>query len=324
MPYAAVLYRIHCKNQARYDGGKCMETKKKISRRKRNEWIWGYAMIAPVTAGLIIFYFYPFFQVIYDSFFKIGAFDKRQGFVGGSNYVRMFSDSEMWMTLGNTFKYVIIIVPVTVTLSLFIAVLLNMKVKGLSIFRVIYFLPAITMAAAVSMVWRWIFNGNYGILNGILNLFGIPPVQWLGNRSTALLCVCCAAVWSNIGYYMIILLAGIQGISKEYYESAELDGAGAFQKFTKITFPLITPTLFYVIIMIIISTFQTFDSIYLMIGPKSTAIKYTQSVVMYFYRQAFNYSNKGYASAVAVLLFIIIMAITVFQMKMQKKWVNYE
>lgn len=199
-----------------------------------------------------------------------------------------------------------------------------MKVKGLSIFRVIYFLPAITMAAAVSMVWRWIFNGNYGILNGILNLFGIPPVQWLGNRSTALLCVCCAAVWSNIGYYMIILLAGIQGISKEYYESAELDGAGAFQKFTKITFPLITPTLFYVIIMIIISTFQTFDSIYLMIGPKSTAIKYTQSVVMYFYRQAFNYSNKGYASAVAVLLFIIIMAITVFQMKMQKKWVNYE
>ncbi|MGN6715054.1 carbohydrate ABC transporter permease [Anaerocolumna jejuensis] len=296
----------------------------KVNNKKRNEYFWGYLMIAPVTLGLIAFYFYPFFQVIFDSFFKIGAFDRRQGFVGLDNYKRMLSDAQMWQTLINTFKYVIIIVPVTVIFSLIIAVLLNTKIKGLSVFRVVYFLPAITMAAAVSMVWRWIFNGDYGVLNGILGFFGADPVQWLNNKHTALICVCSVAIWSNVGYYMIILLAGIQGISKEYYEAADMDGATTFKRFWKITLPLLTPTLFYVVIMIIISTFQTFDGIYLMIGTKSNAIKYTQSVVMYFYRTAFDYSNKGYASAIAVMLFLIIMIITMFQMKMQKKWVNYD
>lgn len=300
------------------------EKKKYLSKRKITEYCWGYFMIAPVTIGLGIFYFYPFFQVVYDSFFKIGAFDRRAGFVGFDNYVKMFSDPQMWQTLSNTFKYVVIIVPGTVLFSLLIAVLLNAKVKGLSIFRVIYFLPAITMATAVSMVWRWIFNGDFGILNGFLGVFGVGPIQWLGNKDTALLCVCIVAVWSNVGYYMIILLAGIQGVPKVYYEASELDGATGWQKFRNITLPLITPTLFYVVIMVIIATFQTFDSIYLMIGTKSNAIRYTQSVVMYFYRIAFDFSNKGYASAIAVLLFAIIMLITVFQMKMQKHWVNYD
>ena len=298
--------------------------RKKLSPKKKSDYMWGYGFIAPVTLGLIVFYFYPFFQVIIDSFYKIGSFDKRMGLVGFDNYRKMFTDEQMWGTLRNTFEYVIIIVPVTVIFSLLIAVLLNTKVKGISIFRVIYFLPAITMAAAVSMVWRWIFNGDYGILNAMLIAMGKEPVMWLNGKSTALLSICIVSIWGNIGYYMIILLAGIQGISKGYYEAADIDGANAFQKFFKITLPLITPTLFYVVIMIIISTFQTFDGIYLMIGTKANAIKYTQSVVMYFYRQAFDYSNKGYASAIAVFLFVIIMAITALQMKVQKKWVNYD
>lgn len=296
----------------------------KKNKRKIKESLWGLFFIAPVTLGLIVFYFYPFFQVIADSFYKIGAFDRRQGFVGLENYRDMLQDAQMWQTLGNTFKYVVIIVPSTLLLSLLIAVLLNTKIKGLSIFRVIYFLPAITMAAAVSMVWRLIFNGDYGVINGVLTSLGLDKVAWLSDKSTALLCICCVAVWSNVGYYMIILLAGIQGISKTYYEAADIDGATGFQKFKSITVPLLTPTIFYVLIMVIISTFQTFDQIYLMIERKSIAIQHTQSVVMYFYRTAFEYSNKGYASAIAVFLFIIIMAITAFQMKMQKKWVNYE
>ena len=281
-------------------------------------------MIAPVTIGLIIFYFYPFFRVIRDSFHNIGSFDRDLGFVGLQNYTTMLQDQEMWQTLGNTFKYVFIIVPLSLMLALLIAVLLNAKIRGLSVFRVIYFLPAITMSVAVSMVWRWIFNGDFGIINGILGYFGAPARQWLSDKSTAMLCICVVAIWSNVGYYMIILLAGIQGISKGYYEAAEIDGASGLQKFFKITLPLLTPTIFYVVIMLIISTFQTFDGIYLMIGTKSNAIKWTQSVVMYFYRSAFDYSKKGYASAIAVLLFVIIMTLTVFQMKMQKKWVNYD
>lgn len=297
---------------------------KKMSHRKKTEIFWGLLMIAPVTIGLIVFYFYPFVRVIRDSFHNIGSFDRDLGFVGLDNYITMFTDKEMWQTLVNTFEYVIIIVPLSLLFALLIAVLLNTKVKGLSLFRVIYFIPAITMSVAVSMVWRWIFNGDFGILNSIVTALGGEARQWLADRSTSMLCICVVAIWSNVGYYMIILLAGIQGISKGYYEAAEIDGATGWQMFTKITLPLLTPTIFYVVIMLIISTFQTFDGIYMMIGTKANAIKWTQSVVMYFYRSAFDYSKKGYASAIAVLLFVIIMAITVFQMKMQKKWVNYD
>ena len=296
----------------------------KLSRKKREDYFWGYLLIAPVTLGLAVFYFYPFFQVVIDSFFKIGAFDRRMGFVGLQNYKDLLGDDEMWQTLVNTFKYVVLIVPTTIAGSLGIAMLLNTKVKGLSTFRVLYFLPAVTSAAAVSLVWRWIFSGDYGIINSILNTFGIESIQWLNGKDTAIFCICCVAIWSNVGYYMLILLAGLQGIAKDYYEAAQLDGASPFQQFRKITLPLLTPSLFYVLIMLIISTFQTFDGIYLMIGTKSAATKYAQSMVMYFYRIAFDYSNKGYASAIAVFLFLIIMLITMFQMKIQKKWVNYD
>ena len=152
----------------------------------------------------------------------------------------------------------------------------------------------------------------------------MTPHLWLSDKSTALFCICTVAIWTNVGYYMIILLAGIQGISKGYYEAAEIDGATGIQKFFKITLPLLTPTIFYVVIMLVISTFQIFGEIYMMIDQKAVAMKYTQSIVMHFYRSAFSYSKKGYASAVAVLLLVIIMTLTVFQMKMQKKWVNYE
>ena len=296
----------------------------KINRRKLKDSIWGFFFITPLVLGLGVFYFYPFFQVFIDSFYKIGAFDRRMGFVGLDNYKALIQDAEMWQTLGNTFKYVIIILPFTVIFSLLIATLLNSKVKGQGVFRVLYFLPAITMQTAVAMVWKMIFNGDYGILNAIVKAFGGEPVRWLTDGKTALICICVVAIWSNVGYYMVILLAGIQGISKVYYEAADIDGASEWNKFSNITLPLITPTLFYVVIMIIISTFQTFDGIYLMIGTKSAVIKETQSVVMYFYRQAFDYPNKGYGSSIAVLLFAIIMSITVVQMKLQNKWVNYD
>ncbi|MBO4903051.1 MAG: sugar ABC transporter permease [Lachnospiraceae bacterium] len=295
-----------------------------MSHRQKTEIFWGLLMIAPVTVGLIIFYFYPFFRVIRDSLHDIGSFDRDLGFVGLENYITMMHDTEMWQALGNTFKYVAIIVPLSLVFALLIAVLLNAKIRGQSFFRVVYFLPAVTMSVAVSMVWRWIFNGDFGVLNSLMTTIGLEPRQWLSDKSTAMLCISIVSVWTNVGYYMIILLAGIQGISRGYYEAAEIDGATPFQKFYKITLPLLTPTIFYVIIMLVISTFQIFSEIYMMVDQRSKAMKWTQSVVMHFYRSAFSYSKKGYASAVAVLLFVIIMALTIFQMKMQKKWVNYD
>ncbi len=297
---------------------------KKMNHRQKTEIFWGLFMIAPVSIGLIIFYFYPFFRVIRDSLHNIGSFDRDLGFIGLENYINMVQDKEMWQSLGNTFQYVLIIVPLSLAFALLIAVLLNAKVKGLSFFRVVYFLPAITMSVAVSMVWRWIFNGDFGILNSMLTSVGLEARQWLSDQSTAMLCISIVVVWTNVGYYMIILLAGIQGISRGYYEAAEIDGATPWQKFYKITLPLLTPTIFYVIIMLVISTFQIFSEIYMMIDQRSKAMKWTQSVVMHFYRSAFSYSKKGYASAIAVLLFVIIMTLTIIQMKMQKKWVNYD
>lgn len=294
---------------------------RKKSRKK--EYGWGYLMISPLVLGLGIFYFYPVFKVFFDSFHEVGVFNKTK-WIGLANYEKMFQDPVMWQALGNTVKYVIIIVPSTIILALILATFLNMGIKGRSFFRVVYFIPAITMGAAVAMIWRWMYNGDYGIINFILNKLGMESVQFLSDPSTALVSISIVSIWSTVGYNMIILLAGIQGISKSYYEAAEIDGANGVKQFFHVTLPLVTPTLFFVMITSLISTFQTFDTIYMMVNKKSLAMEATQSMVVYFYRNAFEYSKKGYASALAVFLFLIIMVITAIQMKMQKKWVNYE
>ncbi|MBS5142946.1 MAG: sugar ABC transporter permease [Firmicutes bacterium] len=301
--------------------GKRMEKKRKKSWKKG--YGWGYLMISPLVLGLGVFYFYPVFKVFFDSFHEVGAFNQTK-WIGLANYEKMFQDPVMWQALGNTVKYVLIIVPSTIILALILATFLNMGIKGRSFFRVVYFIPAITMGAAVAMIWRWMYNGDYGIINFILNKLGMESVQFLSNPSTALVSISIVSIWSTVGYNMIILLAGIQGISKSYYEAAAIDGANRVKQFFHVTLPLVTPTLFFVMITSLISTFQTFDTIYMMVNKKSLAMEATQSMVVYFYRNAFEYSKKGYASALAVFLFLIIMVITAIQMKMQKKWVNYE
>ena len=296
---------------------------KKTSIKLNKEWLTGYLMIFPVVAGLLVFYIYPIFKVIIDSFYEVGSFNKRS-FVGLDNYLTMFNDPKMWSSLFNTFSYVIVIVPGTIIISLILAALLNTKIKGRGLFRVVYFIPAITMGAAVAMIWKWMYNSDHGIINAILNALGFDSVNFLTNPNTALLSICLVSIWINVGYNMIILLAGIQGISKTYYEAASIDGASPVKQFFGITLPLVTPTLFFVLITNLIGTFQTFDTIYMMIKESGIAMEATQSMVMYFFRNAFSYSKKGYASALAVFLFLIIMLVTLIQMKLQKKWVNYE
>ena len=300
-----------------------MTTRVHINRQKRIDWAWGYGMILPLLAGLGVFYFYPVFKVFRDSLYNVGAFN-RSSWAGLGNYTKMFQDATMWQSLGNTLMYAVLIIPLTVVLALIRAALLNTKIKGRDVFRVIFFIPTVTMAAAIAMVWRWIFNGDFGILNHLIKSVGGTPQPWLSGKDTVLACISVVSIWMGIGYNMIILLAGIQGISSTYYEAAELEGAGKIRQFFRITIPLVTPTLFFVVITTVISTLQIFDTIYMMLPTKSIAMKYAQSIVMYFYRNAFEYSAKGYASAIAVLLFVIIMVLTLFQMRMQKKWVHYD
>lgn len=296
---------------------------KKNKKAQIKDWCYGYTMIAPLTIGLGVFYLWPVIKVFWDSFHNVGAFNKRS-WAGLDNYIKMFQDKVMWQSLLNTCKYVIVIVPIMIILALILAALLNTEIKGRSFFRVIYFIPAITMGAAVAMIWNWMYNGDYGIINTILVALGFERQQFLTNPDIALYCICVVSIWSSVGYNMIILLAGIQGISKSYYEAAAIDGASGIQQFFSITLPLVTPTLFFVMITSLISTFQMFDAIYMLVSKTGLAMEATQSMVVYFYRNAFDYSKKGYASALAVFLFVIIMIITAFQMKAQDKWVNYE
>ena len=289
---------------------------------KVKDWIAGYIFIAPVTMGLMVFYIWPFIQNFWFSFNDVNKFNVTH-FIGLENYRQMLSDKEVFQSFGNTLKYVVVTVPVGLFLSLVIAALLNAKIKGKSIYRTLYFLPSVTMAAAVAMVWKWVFNEKMGILNAVITSFGGPRIGWLTNSKTAILVVMLVGLWMTVGYNMIILLAGMQGISKTYYEAAAIDGAGSLTQFFKITIPLLTPTIFFVMITSIISAFQVFDVVYMMVLKSNPAYESTQTVVMLFYRQAFDYGYKGYAAAISILIFAVIMLITLIQFSVQKKWVNY-
>ncbi len=294
-----------------------------LSNKRLNDWMWAYLMIFPTTAGLFVFYIYPFFQSFFYSFTDLGSFGQ-YAWVGLQNYVRLVGDTEVWQALLNTVIYTVLSVPVGICLSILIAALLNAQIKGLGTYRTLYFLPAVTMPVAIAMVWRWLYNMDYGLINSILERFSIEGRAWISDPKFALYSVIIVAIWSTVGYNMVIILAGMQQCSRTYYEAAEIDGAGTITKFFKITIPLITPTLFFVTVMSLIRAFQVFDTIYLMIERNSTALERTQSLVYLYYRNAFILHEKGYASANVMVLFVIILIITYIQFKSQNKWVHYE
>jgi multiple sugar transport system permease protein len=291
--------------------------------RKRSDYFWAYCMIAPTMLGLCIFYLWPIIQTFYFSFTKWGAFGQ-YAWTGLSNYKQMLHDSNLLQSFKNTGIYIIFTVPIGIFISIIVAVLLNQKIKGKSVYRTLYFLPVITMPAAIAMVWRWLYNSDYGLLNYLLSIFGIKGPQWVSDPKIALYSIIVVAIWSGIGYNMVIFLSGLQGIPKTYYEAAEMDGAGPIKVFFKITLPLLSPVIFFVTVMSLIGAFQVFDLIFMMIGTGSTALEHTQSIVYLFYQHAFVLNDKGYAAAIAVLLLIIILIITAIQMILQKKWVHYE
>ena len=295
--------------------------KAKMTKRERAEFVWGWTFILPTMLGLLILNIIPIFQTIYQSFFKTGSFGRGNIFVGAENYERLFSDGMIWQALLNTLKYAIIEVPFSIAIALVLAVLLNRKMRGRSIYRAIYFLPMVAAPAAVAMVWSWLYNTRFGLLNHLLGKIGLGPVEWLSDPNISIVAVAIVGIWSVIGYNMVLFLAEIP---RDYYEAAEIDGANSVQQFFKITVPLISPTMFFVVVTRVIASMQVFDTIFMMIDRSSPALTKTQSLVYLFYRYAFVENNKGYGSAIVVLLLCIIMVITVFQMIAQKKWVHYE
>ncbi|SDB25124.1 multiple sugar transport system permease protein [Pseudobutyrivibrio sp. YE44] len=296
-----------------------MGNKPKVTGRQRSEFIWGWLFILPTMIGLIVLNIIPIFQTIYQSFFKTGDFGKGNIFVGGANYAKVFADTEVWQALINTLKYAVVEVPLSIIISLVLAVFLNGKIKGKSTFRTIFFLPMVAAPAAIAMVWKWLYNSEFGLLNHILP----GKTNWVSDPKIAIYSIAVIGIWSIIGYNMVLFLAGLQEVPKDYYEAAAIDGATGVQQFFSITIPLVSPTIFFVLVTRIIAAMQVFDVIYMVIDNNNPALNKTQSLVCLFYKYSFQQSNKGYGATVVVVLLVVIMFFTVLQMIGQKKWVHY-
>ncbi|WP_105614395.1 carbohydrate ABC transporter permease [Vallitalea okinawensis] len=296
---------------------------KSVNKQKASNYFWGYVMSAPSIIGLMILNIIPFFYTIYLSFTESDGLSAPT-FVGVENFTRLASDSEVWLSVMNTLYYTVLSVPLGVFLSLLFAVFLNNKIKGVSIYRTIYFLPMVVAPAAIAMVWKWILNSQYGILNFLLSKLGIDNIGWLINSKMIIPSLAMVTIWSTLGYNLILILAGLKNIPETYYEAADIDGANGVRKFFHITIPLVSPMLFFVLITSLMAALKQFDYYYIMLDPSNPAIDKTQTILYLFYEYAFTINEKGYASAIVLLAFVIIMVFTALQFWMQKKWVHYE
>ena len=291
----------------------------KLSPAARREENWGWIMVAPTIIGLVVLNLWPFVQTIYTSFCEHLGFGHYK-FVGLANYSEIFQTPEFWKATWNTILFCILTVPVGLFLSLLVAMLLNAKVKFKGGFRTIFFLPMVCAPAAVTMVWRWIFNGEYGILNQAMG----TKIGWITDPKVVMIACAIVAIWSNIGYDAVLLLAGLQNISKSYYEAASIDGANKVTQFFHITLPMVSPTLFVVMIMRLMASVKVYDLIYMMVEDTNPAVTSVQSLMYLFYRESFVAGSRGSGSAIVIWTVLLIGLVTIIQFLGQKKWVNYD
>lgn len=296
-----------------------MANNSKAGKFAKTEGMWGYIMVAPTIIGLIVLNLYPFIDTLKLSFTKTKPFGFYE-FNGLTNYITMFTNADFWRANLNTIYFCLLTVPLGIFLALVVAVMLNTKIKGRTAFRAIFFLPMVVAPAAVAMVWKWMFNTEYGIINTLLG----HNVNWITNPNVVMVTCAIVAIWSAIGYDAVLLLSGLQNISKSYYEAASLDGATKIQQFFHITLPMVSPTLFVVMIMRLMSSLKVYDLIYMMVEESNPALTSAQSLMFLFYRESFVAGNKGYGSAVVIWTVLLIGIVTAFQFWGQKKWVNYE
>ncbi len=294
---------------------------KKMSGIGRMERKWGILLAMPAMLGFILFTIGPMIASLFFSFtdWNIGGSFK---FIGFGNYKEMFFEDELFRkSLFATAYYSLGAVPLGIILAFLVALLLNQDVKGRPIFRTIFYLPVIVPSIANTMLWLWLFNPDFGLLNSLLNAMGLPGSQWIYDEKTAVPSLIIMSTW-GIGNAAVIFLAGLQGVPSHLYEAVEVDGGTFWHKFVHVTIPIMTPTIFFNLIMSLIGTFQVFNEAYVMTdgGPNNSTLFY----VFYLYRTAFSETRMGYASALAWVLFIIIMSLTFIVFKTSKKWVYYE
>lgn len=293
--------------------------KQKMTPRQKSEAKWGLLFVAPTMIGLIVLNFYPIINTIYQSFCKTGDFGKGNTFVGLANYATVLKASETWQSLWNTVKYALIEVPFGVVIALLLAVLLNKKIAGRSVYRTIFFLPMVCAPAAVAMVWKWLYNTQFGLLN---NIFG-TKIEWISNPKIAWISIGVIGVWSIIGYNMVLFISGLQEIPGDYYEAADIDGASGVRQFFSITVPLLSPTTFFIVQTRIIGALTIFDLMFMVMDKTNVALTKVQSVVYLFYTYSFTNGNKGYGATLVVVLLIFILILTAILNQVEKKMVYH-
>lgn len=294
-------------------------TKKKKSFRKKA--LYGYLFIAGPFVGVILFALIPIIYSFYISFNQFDLFNP-EIFIGLDNYKKMFMEDPLfWKSLINT-VYSAIGIPIGLVISLLIAMALSRNVKGVNFFRTAFYIPSVCSIVAITLMWKWIFNADYGVLNNILAFFKIQGPDWLSNKTWAMPALIIQGVWGGLGGGMILYIAALKNVPIVYYEAAELDGANKWHKLWHITIPSISPTTFYLLITGTIGAMQAFVPFMIMTngGPDYS----TTTIVLYLYQNAFKYMNMGYASAMAWVLFIVIMILTLINFKFANKWVHYD
>ncbi|GAB3972650.1 sugar ABC transporter permease [Actinoallomurus acanthiterrae] len=296
---------------------------------RRSEQGWAYLMVAPMTIGLSVFYLWPVIQTFYYSFTRSGPFGGHT-WTGTANYQALAHDPSVGQSVVNTLVYTVIQL-LGIPLAVLVAALLNQRgLKGRSIYRTLYFLPVVTMPVAVAMLWRWLYNGDYGLINYLLSTVGLHGAHWSSDPSVALYAVAAIGIWMSLGYNMVIFLAGLQGIPASYYEAAAIDGASPARTFLRITVPLLSPSIFFATVLTVINSLQMFDLAYMMMstpgsaaGTANPALPRVRGIAYLFYEKSFVDHDLGFGAAVAFVLLAFVLVMTLIQFRLQRKWVHY-
>jgi len=285
------------------------------------EAVSGLWFLSPTLVVFSTFVLFPVFFSLFLSFHKWNMFSADRQYVGLENYAAVLRNPEFWSVLTNTVVYTLGTIPLNMSLALLVAYALNKRIVGKRWLRTAFFAPVVMSSVAAAVIWRWVYEPNFGLLNWFLGLFGIPAVNWLNDPTAAMFALIVMGVWKTFGVNMVLFSAGLQGIPEHYYEAAAIDGAGRWSKFWNITVPLLSPTTFFILVMSVIGSFQVFDTVYVLTsgGPLGS----TKVLVFYLYEHAFKFFEMGYASAVAYLMFAIIFVLTLLQVKYLKGSIHY-
>ncbi|MBI2941802.1 MAG: sugar ABC transporter permease [Chloroflexi bacterium] len=286
------------------------------SRRERQELLWAGLFLLPNLLGVLVFSVGP---LIFSLAMTTMDWQlvKPPSFVGAANLGRLVKDDVFWMALANTITYVLLYVPLLTLGSFVVAIVLDRKLRGITLYRTIFFMPSVVLFVSVAMLWQWLYEPQNGVINYVLGLVGIPGPPWLSSRLWALPSIIVMNVWRHAGYYSLIFLAGLQAIPDELHEAAQVDGASALQRLRYLTIPLIFPTTFFVVVTSLIAAFQLFGEAFVMTkgGPGYA----TTTLVYYIYRMGFEAFRMGYAALIAWVLFLLIFAVTLVQWRIARE-----